>query len=367
MTSEGGDDANDGLSPDAAKATIKAALAAVPVDTPATIYVHPGTYHETDIKIVQNKPVRILGSSGNPEDVVLEYNFGSGWDNATHCTFEVNCSSAVIANLTLDKNCGGNEWGFGSAVDLKAGGTLSNCVIRASKLETPQRRGTVWLRTAGSRVTRCLFIENKVTAGDAQWASEDSGKFGSTLYVIKGLVDNCVFIGNTCAKTPNWPWASTVLMDGGTLVNCSFFENAGQLAGAIVANKPAARIVNTAFYENTIVDGSKAPMKAYNNTCMGTSGNSVDDDSCFVNCAADEATMPGTGGIAHLTAAAFKDYAGGKYVPVGGGVLYNAGTIENVPAEALVLDFAGNPRKRGGKVDIGAFEAPEAGLRIMVR
>ncbi len=358
---DGEDENNSGEAENVPLATIKKALEILPNETPATIYVLPGTYNETNIMI--SEPVRILGYTGNPEDVVFEYNSGSDWDGS-YRTFQVLHADVVIANLTVDKAFGGqvsanSSPSYATSVDLTGGGTLSNCVIHASSFKHPYRRGGVWVKHAKARVTRCLFMENSIGGGEGDWWYPGFAS-GSSIYQTLGLVDNCVFIRNSTQKATNYPWTSTVVMEGGSLANCSFFENTGNKAGAIYAEETNARVYNTVFYGNAIVEGSKTPEQVYNDSYAGVAQN-------FVNCAADEETMLGTGGIPNLTDAAFKDYANGKYVPAGGGVLYNAGTTENVPDEALVLDFAGNPRKRGSKVDIGAFEAPEAGLRILIR
>ena len=63
-------------------------------------------------------------------------------------------------------------------------------------------------------------------------------------------------------------------------------------------------------------------------------------------------------------AGTFKDYANGDYTPNPTGPLYNAGvTPENAPS----VDLAGNKRVQGRSIDIGCFEASEAGLRILIR
>ncbi len=351
---EGGDDANDGFAPETAKATIKAALADVPGHLASKIYLLAGTYHETNI--VVSDPVQILGQTGNPDDVVIEYNFGDHWASK-YRTFQVLHEDAVIANLTCDKAFGG-ESGQAITVELGKGGTLSNCVIRASSFAHPYRNGSVWVKHAKARVTRCLFVENKVDSdrGEQSWF----WACGSAIYQTAGLVDNCVFIRNTAAKVTTYPWTSTVVMKSGTLANCSFFENTGSKAGALNIGEASARVYNTVFYGNSIVADSKVPDYPYHDSYAGVEKN-------FVHCAADEETMLGEGGIANLTAAAFKDYANGKYVPAFGGVLCNAGTTNGVPASALVLDFAGKPRVQGSKIDIGAYEAPPGGLRILIR
>ncbi len=369
VSAEKGNDANDGFSEETPKKTIKSALdyMASVLDNfddtkKGVIYVLKGTYNETNIEVAN--PVRILGMTGNPEDVVITYSFSFGKDQAIFKMFH---KDAVVANLTIENITGyqeANPYSDASchayAVDLESGGTLSNCVIRASKTSHPFRRGAVQLRSSDARVTRCLFFDNYGNAGNSEWIN--GGYYqASTIYMKAGLVDNCVFKGNrSVVSTSHCPVVATVHMYGGVLVNCSFFENHGSLCGGVSVNNASARVINTAFYKNAITENSMDHESI-------EYGNYRGNENCFVNCAADEETMLGEGGIANLTAAAFKDYANGKYVPAFGGVLCNAGTTNGVPASALVLDFAGKPRIQGSKIDIGAYEAPPGGLRILIR
>ncbi len=333
-----GNDNNAGDTEDTAFATIKRALEVLPDETPATVCVLPGTYKEANVEVA--KPVAILGKTGNPKDVVITYSFSFGMSQAVFKTFH---KDAVIGNLTIEKIAGQQEAGNYSdvschayAVDLESGGTLSNCVIRASQTRHAFRRGAVQLRTSDARVTRCRFSGNYGNAGNSSWINEDYYQ-ASAVYMRNGLVDNCVFRENhSVTNTSHYPVVATVQMYGGMLVNCSFFENHGSLCGGVSVNNANARVVNTAFYANEITENTVAHEWHQYGNCRG-------DAACFVNCAADEDFMKGEGGVSSLVATAFKDYANGKYVPAGGGVLYNAGTTENVPDEALVLDFAAIP------------------------
>ncbi len=357
----GGDDAADGLSEATAKATIRGGIDAIR-GVASTVYVLPGTYAETDLVLAY--PVRVLGKTGNPSDVIIDgASFLHEW-YAAQQTFQVKHADAVVAGLTIRDAASGYPSGFSGdksiAVFLEAGGTLSNCVVRACKFYHPNCRGAVRLGHERARVTRCLFMENEsCSAEDTSWY-EWAAHSGVALAMSKGLVDNCVFVRNTNLPVTTYRWSSTAYMDGGVMANCSFFENTGNEAGALSVASAAARVYNTVFYGNALAEGSKLPVEdfAYEKTYSGVADN-------FIRCASDEATMLGTGGIANVTKAAFRDYDQGDCRPDVRGVIYKKGRVEDVPAVALAYDFSGAPRKK--HPDIGAFEAPEGGFILYVR
>ena len=366
-----GDDDNDGtqVSPfatigmaiAAANATIAAGFAAA-----VTVHVGDGTYAEHMLTL--EKPITIVGESGNRDAVIVNPN---GSASNPRRAFTLNHAAATVSGITVKNGyvdgggitaCGGNV-----LID-ENGGVVTNCVVlngyavgggniymngeAALVLECVVTNGTVnWSRggniaAAYGRVSRCLVANGTCLAN---YDGNPSGDSGNAHLGNSAVMENCLIFGGV-VKDNNASNANGVyLADSSRLVNCTIVKNRADSSAkvpAVNAGADTVRVVNCAIYGN----GGTAARKW---------GNA--NGACYVNCAtaSGAAITGGTGNIATLTDSAFADYAGGDYHPQKKGVLYNAGTGRGeyfaFGAESL-FDLGRSDRISGARLDIGCYE-----------
>ena len=377
-----GDDDNDGtqVSPfatigmaiAAANATIAAGFAAA-----VTVHVGDGTYAEHTLML--EKPITIVGESGNRDAVIVNAN---GSKDNKRRTFTLNHAAATLSGITVKNGyvdgggitaCGGNV-----LID-ENGGVVTNCVVlngyavgggniymngeAALVLECVVTNGTVnWSRggniaAAYGRVSRCLVANGACLAN---YGGNPSGDSGNVHLGNSAVMENCLIFGGV-VKDNNASNANGVyLADSSRLVNCTIVKNRSDSypnVPAVNAGADTVRVVNCAIYGN----GGTAAKE------WGSA-----NGACYVNCAtaSGAAITGGTGNIATLTGSAFADYAGGDYHPQKKGVLYNAGTGRGeyfaFGAESL-FDLGRSDRISGARLDNGCYEFYVPGLVIYIR
>lgn len=364
FVSPDGDDAATGLSPDAPKRHIAAAVAALGA-AGGTVCVLPGSYAETnDLSAVElAAPVSVIGVTGDPADVVVTQVAPCGYarvfklDNASALVRSLTMSGGHVQNEPKDGHTaketntpdivtdgtvgtgvsGGNLWITAN------GGVVENCVIADGTVRRyGQAGGNAYMQ--GGRLSRCVL-----TGGDLVGTHGISHAWcGTSLLADGGLVESCLFTGTTDAHV-----APVCVGGAAALVNCTVAGNSGTACGGVLVKGNNSRIVNTVIYGNTATaaDGS-AVFRA------STAGGSVPSDAAaaFVNCASDgDAAINAT--CLLVGASAFADAANGDYAPAAcESVLVNAGADYAAAGGVSLLDLAGAPRLWGSRPDIGAWE-----------
>ena len=327
-------------------------------------------YTETGFQI--SYPIRIVGDSGNPADVVFTD------ATAGKRAFTVSSAGARIEALTIkggggaDKNNGfngghvslsagtfanciiengylySNKGGQGANVWM-SGGAFVDCIIRNGRNEgatkTPTFAGNVYM--TGGRLTRCQIL-NGAYLGSSQTASPNHGK-GAGVYAAGGVIEDCLVKGNTCTSISKG--AGIYLNGAVTVANCTVTGNSaadGQPSGVYIANGDA-RVVNTVIYGNggsqVAEIGNLHPDRYVN--CAS----SVENESCET--------------WKTIGAEAFADYPS-DCRPCLGSTLIDNGTldVEQLPENPSETDLDGNPRVSVDKIDIGCYEYQQKGLEV---
>ena len=364
-----GDDDNDGTQASpfatigtaiaAANATIAGGFAAA-----VTVHVGDGTYAEHTLTL--EKPITIVGESGNRDAVIVNPN---GSASNPRRAFTLNHAAATVSGITMKNGHarGSGTAGAGGNVLIDSnGGVVTNCVVANGYAAGG---GNIRLNGAGALVVDCV-----VTNGTADWSrggniyaytglvsrcfvangtvkagGTDTGDAGNAYLGLSAVMENCLVMGGSVADNSAGNANGVYLADESRLVNCTIVKNRTDSRAhvpAVNASADTVRVVNCAIYGN-------------GGTAAREWGNA--NGACYVNCAtaSGAAITGGTGNIATLTDSAFADYAGGDYHPQKKGVLYNAGTGRDeyfaFGAESL-FDLGRSDRISGARLDIGCYE-----------
>ena len=293
----------------------------------ATIHVADGHYTLSGQNMITNA-ITVIGNPASPGSVVL--------DNSGHRAFYLNNVAAAVKGVTIT-GTGAN------VVDTQGGhvwmtsGLLEDCIVENGGMSNGTGYNGGNVRIGGTSTLRRCIIRNGTT-GTAY-------KNGGNVFAVGGVIENCLIAGGKCTggeASGVWTYDQAVTK----IVNCTFIGNYGGKP-AVLCNNSASRVVNCAFYNN-----GGTPTLEWGNK----------NAACFVNCAVPATAadgFTGSGCIATLTPAAFKDYANADYMPAKGGVLVDAGTkwADYIGAGALSeTDLAGSQRCCGGRLDIGSYE-----------
>lgn len=295
---------------------------------------------------------------------------GTRTDNATHV-------------LTLKMEPGQNSGSEATEIDgiTIAGG-------HAEGTDADGKGGGIFITGDNSRggcyiVRRCFFIGNYATEGGALYVAADVTNANGTC-----LIDRCGFFNNAAGTRGEALNAGgAVSLDGaGTIVNTAIFnnENGGVKMAAGSIN---AAVVNTTVTRNTAsgIDGQKcrvANTVIWGNSRLYTDGH----EPSFNNCAYPEANPggepDGQGNIylatrnneeqgPHFDSPSLKtgfdtdydvrsqQYPLWTWMPLEGSNLIDKGDNDQYEPNATIYgstDLDGNPRTKGDKIDIGAFE-----------
>ena len=299
------------------------------------IAVHPETY-PISANIVVSSPIRIFGTTGKPEDVVLKMTAGSQ-------LFRVASGGAIVADLTLDGNK--KSVGCGGALLQIDGcaGIVTNCILRNCNNDQYSSRGAVELSGDGALLIHSV-VSNCVTGAACGY----SNTYAGMMIMAGAKVSNCLIVGNRFEQAGNGNVAG-VYVNGGSLVNCKVVGNTAKKIGGVRCD--SGSVVNCAIVGNVSQDMGDD----YANVNKG-------DDTRFSNCASDVKAIAGANcKFDSDKNAIFVGYANGNYAPASGSILRENGKdVANAPA----LDLAGNPRIAGEKIDIGAYEADLSKLEV---
>lgn len=311
------------------------------------------------------------------------------------------------SNLALT-NCmfRGNKAGGGNGGAIFAGGgnsTLTDCMFEQN--EAYLFGGGMCISDGFATLTDCTFTDNRASEGGALYSN-----FRNSLTLKK-----CKFIGNSAgsggAIENSGAWyndpcsitliedcvftANSAYMGGGiqngwnrknlTVVNCLFAGNSAVNAGGGIYNDDCEQIlINCTFASNSAPAGNAFASDLYflpnpssyqiSNCIFWDGDNSIscgDESAVTITYSDVKGGWLGEGNInadpcfvaegfwdANGTPADTNDdfWADGDYRLLDGSPCINAGDNTAVPA-AVTTDLDGNPRIRGGIVDMGAYES----------
>lgn len=320
-----------------------------------TIHLAAGTYSSsaTSAKFDVTNGVRIIGMTGNPDDVIIQ-NTATVAGNSSYKTITVNHSDAFVANVTISGARIRNVSGSAGLIMGSNGGTVSNCVIRGNNHSPAYYQASAGVSMSAGLVTHCVITNNLIDAKSTQ--ENDT----VAVAMSGGALENS-FIGANRVTGNVVGKCYAVRATGGRIVNCDIIGNdlssTNELAGAL-------DVSGTAVVSNTVIFGN-TKREIVDNGDETTSTNVV---SALVTGAAVETALTACATDLTITAAAFTDYANGKFTPAYGGPLFNAGVTPAGWAGSGIKDLAGHKRVIGSRVDIGCYEySVPVGIKIILR
>lgn len=203
--SPSGDDSAAGTSEETALLTPQKGISKA--SSGDTVMLLPGTYPLTERLSIGASDFTLMGSTGNPRDVVLD-------GQSKHVGMEIpNADGITVSSLTIS-----NAWETTARYYTRAAG------ITLGDRSTPTESGKTKL------VTNCVFTCCK--------ANSQNGEFVVKMDVTSRVVD-CLFEKNT--NTSGTSGEVVRMCHGGELIGCTIEDNAGRgVYGYIESDKEAS-------------------------------------------------------------------------------------------------------------------------------
>ena len=369
-----GDDNNDGLSWETAKATINATVSAAASGD--EVYVAAGIYSET---VTIKDGVQIRGGYNAATGTRDIENFKSILDGSAlgkfmlvkyspDCTMPTCIEGMILQNSTYS--------GEGGAAFIRGNVILDKCIIRncvgasngggvyaiAESADAPAviRNTTIEMCSSTSSGGAAMLYKNAIMENCI--VRGNCGKYGAIRsHYATCIVRNCVIYNNSCT-VDGWPGSAGIFNEAGSMViNCTVVNNQGiQYAGIHSVDQ----VYNSVFWGNKDQEGDSDPANFISGESGGSSNNWADegfDDSSFASISMDPNNMDAngphfnnptsfvgapsnTGEIAAMQAA---DWSLLSTSP-----LIDQGRADKAPA----TDIIGTTRPIGAGVDVGAYE-----------
>ena len=294
-----------------------------------------------------DKPLRIRGKTGIPEDVVVRCASGS------FNMFNLNHAEAFVESLVIQDGWGNSLSGAGLYIG-SFGGTVSNCVIRGCGGSFHHTGTAANLNSAAALLTHCVISNNNVSSRSG-WEGVDAG----VIYLANGRVENCLVVENY------FNFNDAASMDNLSVIDV---RNGGVRNCTIAANRTANRGVvhipgNAGLVEYCVIAGN------YTNTAAKAVGPHCGTaDPLRVNtCTTDGETELNNTCNLGTVYQIFKAFDDGNYRLKTFSPAVNAGPRVN-PATVAATDLDGNPRVYGSRIDNGCYELQTLpGTLFMVR
>ena len=355
-----GSDENNGYSADKPKLTIQAA-----VDTLAsslgcgTVHVARGIYQTTkDPSVYVTNAISILGTTGNPEDVVLRNKEGN------NRVLLLNHPSAFVGNVVLENGRRPQGYSYGANVAIDAaGGTVSNCVLRGGSWSGMYARGTgAWLNSRDALLTHCVVTNNALSGASKQLTYEHGGIY---VHVVKGTVSNSLIANNidtggTGVVTDVRQAAScSVTIEDGLIINCTVATNEARFTAGVY--------LGTKGYATNVVVAGCVNKCTYTNSQGAVAWADIGFKGTLANashCASDGGEALTDNCIAGTAAEFFRSMETRDYRPALTSPLINKGVIYEGIAS---FDLLRKKRVQGRAPDIGAYESAPRRLTIHIR
>ena len=330
--------------PETAAADIHAVMDLTREADGVTVTVGPGRYSLRKTIMIDRARTTLLGAGSDATVLYSPYPYSHG---QAFKILDVNSRNGLVADLCLSNGVGqaGGVYIHGD------GGHVTRCLITHCQGPTNQDGGGAYLEGANARLSRSVIRKCK---GDTTNAGS-MAVYGGGVSLHGGRVDDCLLVDNeceagggalvsggtlaNCVVTGNKAWnksgartfcAGGVYATGGTVLNCIVVGNSTD--GGAVADTPVANAYGVSYFSHCLLPSLFAG--------QGSATVAADD--------------PG-----------FRDAANGDYRILASSPAYRKGLAQSWMTEAL--DFYGNPRRRGGHVDIGLHQSPSASTFMRVR
>lgn len=328
---------------DPTKAATSIADALVVAGEGSEIRVAAGTYESTS-PIQLTKGIRVIGSTGDPKDVILKNTGSNGLNSLAVLANE----DAWLANVTLTNGVCNNRPAYGSGVTIEEqGGTVSNCVIVGCKGTINQdKAGGAYVK--GGLLTHCVIADCKEPTAEMM---NGEYKACGALVIYSGRIENTLFKNFNSGSYGHVVWVDSkyAFLNNCTIVDSelsyylapggkTYYPSAGIYCPNGTVRNCAVFGVSRAAY-STEPATNAAPW-------LGTAAN-------FVNCATDGDAAINETCVLDTAANAFSDYAAGDYCPSLTGGLVDAGAEVSYGS----TDLAGKSRVSATSIDIGCYEA----------
>lgn len=264
---------------------------------------------------------------------LFEGNRQTGWNSGAAVLVKGSASLALVSNCVFNANIATN-W---SSRTIVSNAELVDCVVSNHNIY-----GAV---LQNCNLTRCYVADNVSTVGAG--VDLDDVKTESIGAHVRTNV-NCVFVGNHLTET-------TVATGDKVVINCTYVQNRFDSLnyGCPVSD---CLVWNSLFADN-IVSGSKRDMRRFDHQ-----GNIVQRNltNCVFKTVAADFPLDAEGYSGCKTAPKFTflpSADGGAYDIRSGCAAFNAGVTEDWMLPLLGgTDFAGRPRVKFGRIDVGALE-----------
>lgn len=355
----------------------------------SVVQVARGTY-TSDVEIIFSNAVTVVSQEGPKKTVFCRA--GSLKAGVVRRVFSLRNPGAVLSGMAIDGGSSGvgDESGWGAGVFLSSG-TVSNCVVRNSRIEATQNvfGGGVFMRGGlltdsvisnntlcvddqtyrhgggagvcllGGTMRRCRVIGNRSVLRNGTAVRRKQGGIGVLLK--NGLIHDCLIAQNVSA---DYPAALDIEapMGGGVAIvsNCTVTANCadtgvGGVRVAVSTKNDIVSCVNSCFSGN-VGSGSTDVL-----SIPGATGLSASFQFCF----GPEGELPTGEGNVFGADAKFRDASVGNYRLRPDSPLIDAGVLSEGMEAAT--DLGGAHRVVHGKVDIGCFEFPWRGTLFLLR
>ena len=298
-----------------------------------TVVLKKGRY-AVDEQIEIWRDIRLVGETGNPEDVVVEI---AGAPRAFH----LNSPGAFVANLVSE---GGTDTGWGRNCYFEhRGGTMSNCVVRGCLLSgsfaSSAFAHTIFMRGPDALLTHSVITNNSSTLSGSSGSSKEMvhGVFLETGARFEhSLVADNIDSGNRSnASAKNY---ATVYGDG-AIRNCTIVNNRCSDVGGV-------RLTGGSIVDSVVIGNTSTGLAGEDNIYSGSAS--------YVSSCVSEGTVT----------ALFKDWDAKDYHPVANTVLVDKGV--GLEEQLPDVDLDGKPRFQNGAVDIGCYELDASQFDVTV-
>ena len=298
-----------------------------------TVVLKKGRYAiEQPISIWRD--IRLVGETGNPEDVVVEI-------GSAERAFHLNSPGALVANLVSEGGTG-TGWARNCYFEHR-GGTMSNCVVRgcllAGTFNANAFAHTIFMRGPDALLTHSVITNNSSTL---------SGGSGSSKAMVHGvnleggaklehsLVADNIDSGNrSAAAAKNY----ATVYGNGKIRNCTIVNNRCSDVGGV-------RLTGGSIVDSVVLGN--------------TSGGLAGEDNIYSGSASYVTSCVSEGSVTSL----FKDWDNKDYHPVANTALVDKGVGQEEQLPDVDLD--GNPRFQNGAVDIGCYELDASQFDVTV-